>query len=221
MTKLTSILMACLLLATTAVKAGHYLVDTPSSWAGFVTIGYNVPSEPAFNGYYSAFDVQINGRPSGKKMRVLHLVSTVDSNGKNNDADQVKIAQSNNVGDWIAGDCDVHNWNTYHSGAGCSTCFVIQSWQPNCDWYTDIINAFKLPGGSTSADCNTVLFFDGLGYPLAAFDPTGWQFPTPSTTPTHFFGHRVDPSKPLTFGPETMASINAAIAPSWYTLYKF
>lgn len=154
-------------------------------------------------------------------MRVLHLTSTVDSNGTNNKPSQVSIAQSNNVGHWIAGDCLVHNMQSGYYGKGCGTCFVIQSWQGNCSWWSDIITPFKLPGGGTSGDCNTVVFFDGIGNPLAAFNPTGWQYPLPSTTPTHFFGHRVDMSKPTTFGPETMGSINAAIAPSWYTLYKF
>jgi len=222
MTKLTSILMACLLLATTAVKAGHYLDDSNANYIGTVTLSYNIPTIVAFNATYSIYDVQINGRPAGKRLRVYNLDSTLDINSVSNNALQIDKARSNSVGWWVANDVSAANMNPgVGSKSGNDVSFWVPQYQPNCSWWTDIITAFKLPGVINSTNANMVVFFDGIGNPIAASNPTGFLFPYPSTTPTHFFGHRVDLTKTWTWGAMTISEISTATGYSWYSLYKF
>lgn len=230
--------LACLL----PLSAGHFLDDhSPNNnYVGQLTIGFNVPSVLGFNATYDIYDVQLNYAPGGTTLRILNLDKTVDSSGTVNDALQIEIAASNNLGAWLSNGISVFNiqnspgmpGNTpTGSGTGNGNRFFVQTWQPNCSWQADVMNTFGVLVPD-STYCNTIVFFDWFGFPVAAFDPTGWQLPMPSATPTHAFGHFVDYSascppvnglpSPWLYGSHTIADILSALGPgTTYDIYKF
>ena len=228
MHKTTSLLLAiglaasCLLATSTESRAGHFLDDNNATYVGTTVIGWNVPNLPAFNALYQVFDLPIQWRP-GKSLRVLNLSSTTNSANLVNRADEIERARSNNVGNFLAGDCSMFNISPlFGSGSGEQTSYFVQEWQPNCDWQQDIIQAFSFNGASsTSASC-TCVYFNSSGDPIAFFDVTSWQYPLPSTTPTLHYGHRVDMTSTSQYQNNiTPGQVSAAIAPAYYQLRSF
>jgi hypothetical protein len=184
--------IALLALSLVVAQAGNWLDEThnQSQYVGSKQLVHSAGAV-SWIALYSEFQIVLNNPGPGpylKKMMCLHLESTVEiGSGAQNKPDQMGKSKQNNLGHNFA-DISVQVVDPVFFGSAPNPYYWwVESYQPNLNWYADIIDAAWTPANNRSEGPHSVVYWSYNWDVLAVVTPITFTNPT---TPSYTWGHR-------------------------------